>query len=206
MWELDNKESWAPKNWCCWTVVLEKTLESRLNRKIKSVNPKGNQLWILIGRADTEAEPQKHWPPVAKSHVIGKDADAGKDWRQEKVITLNKMVGWHNRLNEYEFQHDLGDVEGQGGLACCSRWSLKKSNMIQQLKKVSANKRDCHLIQPNPAEENKQTHLIPPEYSHKSHPTETYTKHWINLTHQGKKSKWRSNSTSKLGKRRSQTQ
>ena len=83
MWELNHKEGWAPKNWCFWTVVLEKTLESFLDRKeIKPVNPKGNQAWIFIGRADAEA--QILWLPDAKSWLIGKDPDAGKDWRQEK--------------------------------------------------------------------------------------------------------------------------
>ena len=89
------------------------------------VNPKGNQSWIIIGRTDTEAEAPIHWPPDAKSQVIGKDADAEKDWRQEKVTTLNKMVEWHHWLNEHKFQHALGDAEGQGGLAHCSGWGLK---------------------------------------------------------------------------------
>ena len=87
MWHLDHKEGWAPKNWCFWTTELEKTLESALdNKEIKSVNPKGNQLWIFIGRtdADAEAEAPILWLPDAKSRLIGKDPDAGKDWGQEK--------------------------------------------------------------------------------------------------------------------------
>ena len=85
MWELDHKESWAPKNWCFWTVVLEKTLESPLDcKEIKPVNPKGTQSWIFIGRTDAEAETPIFWPPDAKNSVIGKDSYPGKDWRQEK--------------------------------------------------------------------------------------------------------------------------
>ena len=85
MWELDYQESWAPENWCFWTVVLEKTLESPLDSKeIKPVNPKGNQSWIFIGKADAEAETPILWPPDGKNWLIGKDPDAGKDWRQER--------------------------------------------------------------------------------------------------------------------------
>ena len=88
MWELDNKKGWVPKNWCLWTVELEKTLESPLDRKIKPVNPKGNQSWIFIGRADAEAPTL--WPPNGKSQLIRKDPDAGKNWRQEK----KRKTGW----------------------------------------------------------------------------------------------------------------
>ena len=114
-WELDHKEGWVPKNWCFWTVVLEKTFESPLDCKIKSVNPKGNQLWILTGRTDAEAEAPTLWPPVAKSWLIGKDSDAGKDWGQkEKGVTEDEMVGWHHRFNGHEFEQTLGAGEGQG--------------------------------------------------------------------------------------------
>ena len=101
MWELDYKESWEPKNWCFWTVVLEKTLESSLDCKvIKPVNPKGNQSWIFIGRADVEAATLILWPPNAKSWLIWKDPDAGKDWRQEeKGMTEDEMAGWHHQLH-----------------------------------------------------------------------------------------------------------
>ena len=106
MWELDYKESWAPKNWCFWTVVLEKTLESPLDcKEIQLVHPKGNQYWIFIGRSDTEAEAAILWPPDAKNWLIGKDRDAGKDWRQkEKGTTEDEMVGWHHWLNGHEFE------------------------------------------------------------------------------------------------------
>ena len=100
MWEVDYKERWAPNNWCFWTVVLEKTLESPLDcREIQPVHPKGNQSWIFIGRTETEAETPILGPPDAKIWFIWKDPDAGKDWRQEeKGMTEDEMVGWHHRL------------------------------------------------------------------------------------------------------------
>ena len=99
MWELNYKKSWALKNWCCWTVVLEKTLESPLDcKEIYLVHPKGNQSWIFIGRSDAEVEAPILWPPDAKNWLIWKDPDAGKDWRQEKGTTEVEMVGWHHRL------------------------------------------------------------------------------------------------------------
>ena len=106
MWELDYKKSWAPKNWCFWTVVLEKTLGSPWDCKgFKPVNPKGNQPWIFIGRSDAEAEIPMLWPPDAKNWLIGKDPDAGKDWRrEEKGMTEDEMVGCHHRLNGHEFE------------------------------------------------------------------------------------------------------
>ena len=106
MWELDYKESWVLKNWCFWTVVLEKTLESPLDcKEIQPVHPKGNQSWIFIGRTDAEAETPILWLPDAKNWLIGKDPDAGKDWRQvEKGMTEDKMVAWHHQLNGHEFE------------------------------------------------------------------------------------------------------
>ena len=105
MWELDHKESSVPKNWCFWTVVLEKTLENHLDSKdIKPVNPKENQSWIFIGRADAEAEAPILQPPDMKNWLIGKYPDARKDWKQEeKRKTEDEMVGWHDRLNGHEF-------------------------------------------------------------------------------------------------------
>ena len=104
VWELDYKESWALKNWCFWTAVLEKTLESPLDcKEIQPVHSKGNQFWVFIGRTDVEAETPILWPPDGKSWLIGKDPDAGKDWRQEeKGTTDGKMVAWHHRLNGHE--------------------------------------------------------------------------------------------------------
>ena len=105
MWELDCKESWAPKNWCFWTVVLEKTLESPLDcKEIQPVHPKGDQSWIFIGRTDFEAETPILWPPDVKCWLIWKDLDAGKDWGQgEKGMTEDEMVGWHHRINGHGF-------------------------------------------------------------------------------------------------------
>ena len=104
MWELDYKESWAPKNWCFWTVVLEKTLESPLDGKeIQPVHPKGNQSWIFIGRTDAKAETPIVWPPDEKRPWCWKDPDAGKDWGQvEKGTTQDEMVGWHHWFNGHE--------------------------------------------------------------------------------------------------------
>ena len=127
MWDLDHKEGRAPKNWCFPTVVLEKTFESPLDSKeIKPVNLKGNQHWILIGRTDAEA--LILWSPDVKRRLIGKDPDAGKDWRQEeKGTTEDEMVEWHHWFNGHELGQTLGDGEGQGTLVCCSLWGLKKS-------------------------------------------------------------------------------
>ena len=134
-WELDHKESWVPKNWWFWTVVLEKTLENPLdNKEIKPVNPEGNQSWIFIGRNDAEAETPILWPPDAKSWLIGKDPDAGKDWRQEeKGMTEDEMVGWHHWLDGHEFEQAPGVDDGQGSLACCSPWGCKESEMTEWL-------------------------------------------------------------------------
>ena len=133
MWELDYKESWAPKNWCFWTVVLEKTLESPLDCKgIQAVHPKGDQSWVFIGRTDVEAETPILWPTDVKNWLIGKDPDAGKDWRRkEKGTTEDKMVGWHHWLNGHEFEQSREVGDGQGGLVCCSPWGHKESDMIE---------------------------------------------------------------------------
>ena len=106
MWELDYIESLAPKNWCFWSVVLEKTLESPLDcKEIQLVNPKGDQSCVFIGRTDGEAETPILWPPDGKNQLTGKDPDAGKDWRQEEKGTMEgEMVGWHHWLNGHEFE------------------------------------------------------------------------------------------------------
>ena len=132
MWELDHKESWALKNWCFETVVLEKTLESPLDSKeIKPVHPKENQSWIFIERTDAEAPVL--WPPDAKNQLLGKDPDAGKDWRQKKGTTEDEMVGWHHWLQGDEFEEILGVGDGQGGLACCNSWGRKEWDTTEQL-------------------------------------------------------------------------
>ena len=135
-------ESWTVKKaecqrcfWCFWTVVLEKTLESPLDYKeIQPVHPKGDQSWVLIGRTDVEAVTLILWPPDAKSWLIGKDPDAGKYWGQEeKEMTEDEMVGWHHRLNGHGFGWTPEVGDGQGGLAWCSSWGRKESDMIEQL-------------------------------------------------------------------------
>ena len=126
IWEVDHKEGWVPKNWCFQIVVLEKTLDSPLDsKKIKPVNPKGNQPWVFIGRTDAEAVIL--WSPDVKSQLIGKDPDVGKDWRQEeKGVTEDEMVGWHHWINGHEFEKTLGGSKGQESLACCSPWGTKR--------------------------------------------------------------------------------
>ena len=122
MWELDHKKGWAPKKWCFWIPVVN-THESPLDSQIKPFNPKGNEPWIFTGRTDAEAEA----PPDAKRWLIEKDPEARKDWGQEqKGMTEDEMVGWHNWLNGYEFDQILGDSEGQGSLVCCSPWTCKE--------------------------------------------------------------------------------
>ena len=132
MWELDHKEGWAPKNWF-QIMMLEKTLESPLDcKEIKSVNPKGNQLWIFIWRTDAEAEVPILWPPDVKNWLIRKDPDAGKDWGQEeKGMTEDEMVGWHHQLSGQEFGWTPGVGGGQGGLACCGLWGRRESDMTE---------------------------------------------------------------------------
>ena len=135
------KESWAPKNWCFWTVMLEKTLESSLDcKEIQPVHPKGNQSWLFIGRTDAEAEAPTLWLPDVKNGLIGKDPDAGKDWRQEEVgMTEDEMVGWHHWLNGHEFEQAPGVGDGQGSLACCSPWGHKESDTTELLNGTELN-------------------------------------------------------------------
>ena len=127
MWKVDHKESWAPKNWCFWTVVL-KTLESPLDcREIQLVHPKGDQSWIILGKTDAEAETPILWPPDVKNWLIGKYPDSGKDWRQEENgTTEDEMVGWHHWQNGHEFEQALGVVDEQGSLECWSPWGLRE--------------------------------------------------------------------------------
>ena len=133
MWEFDYKESWVQKNWCFWTVVLEKTLESLL-KEIQLVHPKGDQSWVFIGRTDVEAETPILWPPDVKCWLIGKDPDAGKDWGQEeKGVTEDELVGWHHWLNRHGFGWTPGVGNGQGGLACCGSWGRKESDTTERL-------------------------------------------------------------------------
>ena len=135
MWELEYKESWVLKNWCCWTVVLEKTLESPLDcKEIKTVNPKGNQSWIFIGRTDAEAGAPILWPPDVKNWLLRKDTDAGRNWGQaEKRKTEDDMAGWHHWLDGHEFGWTLGVGDAQGGLACCNSWCRKELDTTEWL-------------------------------------------------------------------------
>ena len=148
MWELDYKESWVPKNWCFWTAVLEKTLESPLDyKKIQPVHPKGNQSWILIGRTDADAETPILWSPDAKNWLIGKDPDAGKDWRQEeKGMTEDEMVGWHHQCNGHEFEWTPGVGDGQGGLLCCAPWGRKELDTTERLYWTELKARLCLVL------------------------------------------------------------
>jgi len=124
MRELDSEESWAPKYWCFWTVVLE----------IQPVHSKGDQPWVFFGRNDAKAEIPVLWPPYVKNWLIGKDSDAGRDWGQEeKGITEDEMAGWHHQLEGHEFEWTLRDGDGQGGLVCCNSWGGKESDTTERL-------------------------------------------------------------------------
>ena len=135
MWELDCEESWALKNWCFLTLVLEKTLKNPLDcKEIQPVHSKGDQSWVFIGRTDAEAETPILGPPHAKSWLIGKDPDAGRDWGQEeKGTTEDEMAGWHHWLNGHESEWTPGVGDGQGGLACYDSWGHKESDTTEQL-------------------------------------------------------------------------
>ena len=134
MRDLDYKESWVPKYWCFWILVL-KALESPLDcKEIQPVHPKRNQSWIFIGRTDAEAEAPVLWPLDAKNWLTQKDPDAEKDWRLEKKgMTEDKMVGWHHRLNGHEFFSTPGVGDGQGNMACYSSWGRKESDTTDRL-------------------------------------------------------------------------
>ena len=134
-WELDHKETWAPKNWCFWIVVLKKTLESPLDcKEIQPVHPKGDQSWVFFGRTDVEAETPILWPPYAESWAIGKDPDAGKDWGQEgKGTTEDEMFRLHHWHNGHGFGWTPGVGDGQGGLACYGSWGHNESDMTEWL-------------------------------------------------------------------------
>ena len=135
MQELDCKKSWVPKNWCFWTMVLEKTLESPLDcKEIQPVHPKGDQSWVFFRRNDAKAETPVLWPPHVKSWLIGKDSYAGRDCGQEEKVTIeNEIARWHHQLDEREFQWTPGVGDGQGGLACCYSWGCKESDMTERL-------------------------------------------------------------------------
>ena len=159
MWELDREESWTPKNWCFWTVVLEKTLESPLDcKEIQPVHSKGDQSWVFIGRTDAKAETPILWKPHPKSWLTGKDPDTGRDWGQEeKGTTEDEMTGWHHQLDGHEFGWTLGVGDGQGSLACCTSWGCKESDTTEWL-----NWTDVHLGDKgnwNPEDQKDQTNV-----------------------------------------------
>ena len=132
----DYKESWTPKSWCFWTVVLEKNLDSPLDcKEIKPVNPKANQSWIFIGRTMLKLKLQSIlWPPDMRNWLLRKDPDAGKDWRwEEKGTTEDEMVRWHHRLDRHEFEQALGVGGGHGSLVCCNPWGHQESVTTEQL-------------------------------------------------------------------------
>jgi len=135
MWELDCEEGWAPKNWCFWTVVLEKTLENPLDcKEIHPVHSEGDQPWVFFGGNNAEAETLVFWPPHAKSWLVGKDSDAGRDWGQEeKGTTEDEMAGWHHWLDGRESEWTPGVGDGQGGLECCDSWGHKESDTTERL-------------------------------------------------------------------------
>ena len=148
MWELDCEESWAPKNWCFWTVVLEKTVESPLDcKEIQPVHFEGDQPWDFFGRNDAKAETPVLWPRYMKNWFIGKDSDAGRDWGQEKKgTTEDEMAGWHHWLDGRESEWTLGVGDGQGGLACCNSWGCKESDTTEWLNWTEWEKGDWKSI------------------------------------------------------------
>ena len=133
--QKDCEESWAPKNWCFWTVMLEKTLESPLDcKEIQPVHSEGDQPWDFSGGNDAEAETPVLWPPHAKSWLIRKDSDAGRDWGQEETgMTEDEMARRHHGLDGHESEWTPGDGDGQGGLACSDSWGRKESDTTEQL-------------------------------------------------------------------------
>ena len=148
MWELDCEESLASKNWCFWTVVLEKTLESPMDcKEIQPVHSKGDQSWVFSGRNDAKAETPVLWPPHVKSWFIGKDPNVRRDWGQEeKGMTEDEMAGWHHWLDGCEFEWNPGVGDGQGGLACCSSCGRKESDTTEGLNWIELKKALSKII------------------------------------------------------------
>ena len=151
MWELDCEESWTPKNWCLWTVVLEKTLESSWDcKEIQPVHSEGDHPWDFFRRNDTKAETPLLWPPHVKSWLIGKDSAAGRDWGQEeKGTTEDGMAGWHHWFDGRESEWTLGVGDGQGGLACCDSWGHKESDTTERLNWTELN---TEMLEDRPSE------------------------------------------------------
>ena len=135
MWELDREEGWVLKNWCFWTVVLEKTAESPLDcKEMQPVHCEEDQPWDFFGGNGAEAETPVLWPPRWKSWLIGKVSDAGRDWGQEeKGMTEDEMAGWHHWLDGCESHWTPRVCDGQGGLVCCDSWGRKESDTTERL-------------------------------------------------------------------------
>ena len=134
MWELDCEESWVLKNWCFWTLVFEKSLESPLD--CKEIHPvhSEDKPWDFFGRKDAKSETPILWPPHVKSWLIGKKSYVGRDWGQEeKGATEDEMAGWHHRLDGHDFEWTPGVGDGQGGLACCDSWGRKELDTTERL-------------------------------------------------------------------------
>ena len=144
---MNHEEGWELKNWCFWTVVLEKTLESPLDcKEIQPVHPKGDQSWVFTGRNDVEAETPVPWPPDVKSWLVGKDSDAGRDWGQEeKGMTEDEMAGWHHCLDGHEFGWTPGAGDGQGGLVCYNSWCRRESDRTERLSWTELKVKYAHL-------------------------------------------------------------
>ena len=161
MWELDCEKSWALKNWCFLTVVLEKTLESPLDcKEIQLVHSKWDQFWVFIGRTDAKAETPILWPPHAKSWLIGKDPDAGKErGQEEKGMTEDEMAGWHHWLDERESEWTLGVGDGQAGLACWNSWGCKESDTTEQLNWTELRGKFCIYVNYSPFFHNSRENL-----------------------------------------------
>ena len=147
--QLDCEEDWALKNWCFWTVVLEKSLESPLDcKEIQPVHSEGDQPWDFFGRNDAKAESPVLWPPHVKSWLIGKDTDAGRDWGwEEKGTTEDEMAGWHHWFDGRESEWSPGVGDGKGGLACCDSWGRKESDMTELLIWSDLITTNYHIVQ-----------------------------------------------------------
>ena len=149
MWELNHKESGAPKNCCFWTVVLEKIRKSPLDcKEIQPIPPKGKHSWIFIGRTDAEAEAPILWPPDMKNWLLRKDPDVGKDWTQEKKgTTKDEMVGWHHGLDGHKFEQALRVSDGPRNLVCFSPWCHKELDATERLNWIRSLKIVFEMVQ-----------------------------------------------------------
>ena len=149
MWKLDCEESWEPKNWCFWTVVLEKSLESPSGfKEFQPVHSKGDQSWVFFGRNDSKGETPILWPPHAKTWLIGKDSNAGRDWGQEeKGTTEDEMAGWHHRLDGHEFEWTLGVGDGQEAWHAALHGVTKSQTRLSHCTELKIIEQQCFLLE-----------------------------------------------------------